>query len=161
MKRVLVIDDHVYVRETLVALLSNERDLAVVGSGADGVAAVELVEQLEPDVLVMDVQMPGTDGVEATRRIVRRHGQTRVVILTAAPYGRLALRALDAGAHALLAKSGRYSALVDGEARDFGATPRSAGPSGARAARTSAAAPAPRSAPASSTTLANGGSSCM
>jgi DNA-binding NarL/FixJ family response regulator len=113
MKRVLVVDDHAYVRETLVELLSNEPGLAVVGSGADGAGAVELVEQLEPDVLVMDVQMPGSDGVEATRQIVRRHGTTRIVILTANPHGRLASQALEAGAHALLAKSGRYSALVD------------------------------------------------
>jgi DNA-binding NarL/FixJ family response regulator len=113
MKRVLVIDDHAYVRETLVELLSNEPGLTVVGSGADGVAAVELVDQFEPDVLVMDVQMPGSDGVEATRQIVRRHTKTRVVILTATPHGRLAVQALEAGAHALLAKSGRYSTLVD------------------------------------------------
>jgi DNA-binding NarL/FixJ family response regulator len=113
MKRILVIDDHAYIRETLVELLSNEPGLTVVGSGSDGVAAVELVEQLEPDVLVMDIQMPGSDGVEATRQIVARHGRTRVVILTATPHGRLASQALEAGAYALLAKSGRYSTLVD------------------------------------------------
>ena len=57
--------------------------------------------------------MPGSDGVEATRQIVQRHGQVRVVILTATPHRRLASQALEAGAHALLAKSGRYSTLVD------------------------------------------------
>jgi DNA-binding NarL/FixJ family response regulator len=57
--------------------------------------------------------MPGTDGVEATRQIVRRHSKTRIVILTATPHGCLATQALEAGAHALLAKSGRYNTLVD------------------------------------------------
>jgi DNA-binding NarL/FixJ family response regulator len=113
MKRVIVIDDHAYVRETLVELLSNELGLTVVGSGADGAEAVELVGRLAPDVVVMDLQMAGTDGVEATREIVRRHGATRVVVLTATPHGQLASQALAAGAHACLAKSGRYSALVD------------------------------------------------
>jgi DNA-binding NarL/FixJ family response regulator len=113
MKRVLVIDDHAYVRETLVELLGNESDLTVVGSGGDGVAAIELADQLEPDVVLMDVQMPGADGVDATREILRRHPRTQVVVLTATPYGQLASQAIAAGASACLAKSGRYSAIVD------------------------------------------------
>jgi CheY-like chemotaxis protein len=93
MKRVLVIDDHAYIRETLVELLSNEAGLTVVGWGADGDAAVQLTDELKPDVVVMDVQMAGADGAEATREIVRRHDETRVVILTATPHGQLAARA--------------------------------------------------------------------
>src|SRR4051794_34320560 len=108
MKRVLVIDDHPYIRETLVELLSHEAGLTVVGCGTDGDAAVELTDELKPDVVVMDIQMAAADGVKATREIVRLHDKTRVVILTATPHGQLASQALAAGAHACLAKSGRY-----------------------------------------------------
>ena len=112
MKRILVIDDHAYIRETLVELLDNESDLTVVGSGADGAVAVELADRLAPDVVGMDAHMDGVDGIEATREILRRQAGTRVVILTAAPHGALASQALAAGADACVAKSGRYSVLV-------------------------------------------------
>jgi DNA-binding NarL/FixJ family response regulator len=113
MKRVVVVDDHAYIRETLVELLDNELDLAVVGSGADGAAAIALADQLEPDVVVMDARMPGIDGAVATEEILRRRPLTWVIVLTSAPDGHLATRALAAGARACLAKSGSYSALVD------------------------------------------------
>jgi DNA-binding NarL/FixJ family response regulator len=113
MKRVLVIDDHAYIRETLVELLDNELDLSVVGSGADGAAAIQLADRLEPDVVVMDAHMPDTDSAGATREILRRHPVTRVIVLTSTPHGHLAAQALAAGARACLAKSGRYSTLVD------------------------------------------------
>jgi DNA-binding NarL/FixJ family response regulator len=113
MKQVLVIDDHAYMRETLVELLDNEMDLTVVGSGADGAAAIALADELKPDVVVMDAHMPGIDGVDATREILRRRPLTWVIMLTSAPHGPLAAQALAAGARTCLAKSGRYSALLD------------------------------------------------
>jgi DNA-binding NarL/FixJ family response regulator len=113
LRSVVVVDDHAYIRETLVELLRNELDLAVVGSGADGAEAIELADELEPDVVVIDVEMPGVDGVVATREIIRRHPRTRVVVLTATPHGRLATQALEAGADVCVAKSGRYTALLD------------------------------------------------
>ena len=68
--RLLVVDDHPVVRSGIVGMLSGEDDLEVVGQAADGAAAVELAGELAPDVVLMDLRMPGLDGVEATRRIL-------------------------------------------------------------------------------------------
>jgi NarL family two-component system response regulator LiaR len=68
--RVLIVDDHEIVREGLQTLLAEEPDFEVVGATGDGAAAVDLAEMTKPDVIVMDLVMPGMDGIEATRRIV-------------------------------------------------------------------------------------------
>lgn len=101
MIRVLVVDDHAVVREGLVQLLSSAPDVDVVGSAADGAASVDLVESLSPDVVLMDLSMPGVDGVEATRRI---GDGARVVVLTSFADERRIADAIDAGASGYILK---------------------------------------------------------
>ena len=113
MKRILVVDDQAYVREILCELLANEPGLAVPGAGADGREAVALADRLHPDVVVMDLKMPGMNGVDAAAAILARHPATRVIALTAAPHGQLAAQARAAGIRACVSKSAPYSALLD------------------------------------------------
>lgn len=83
MIRVLVVDDHGLVREGFRSILSQADDIEVVGESADGESALESVERLRPDVVVMDVNMPGIGGIEATRLIRRRFPSVQVVAVTA------------------------------------------------------------------------------
>ena len=80
--RVLMVDDHAILREGLRALLSYYEDVDVVGEAQDGGEAVERVSELLPDVVLMDIAMPGMNGLEATRLIRERHPQVRVLVLT-------------------------------------------------------------------------------
>jgi NarL family two-component system response regulator LiaR len=102
--RVLLVDDHPVVRQGLRALLSTQDGIDVVGEAGDGEAAVAAAERLLPDVVLMDVVMPGIDGVEALRRIGGRRPQTRVVMLTSYADERRAMEAVDAGASGFLLK---------------------------------------------------------
>ncbi len=104
MTRVLVVDDHAVVRQGLVALISTVADLEVVGEARDGEEAVERVEELRPDVVLMDLSMPGTDGAAATRRIRDVAPDVRVLVLTSFADQRHVLAALDAGADGYLLK---------------------------------------------------------
>src|SRR5947208_3185742 len=81
--RVLIVDDHEVVREGLRGMLSTQRDLEVVGVADDGDEAIRLAGELEPDVIVMDLEMPRMDGAEAIRRLRERRPETRVLVLTA------------------------------------------------------------------------------
>jgi DNA-binding NarL/FixJ family response regulator len=82
MTRVLLVDDHAMVRTGIAALLGVTDDLEVVGQAADGAAAVDAVAECAPDVVLMDLSMPGVDGVEATRRILADHPDVQIVVLT-------------------------------------------------------------------------------
>jgi DNA-binding NarL/FixJ family response regulator len=113
MKRILVVDDQAYVREILSELLANEPGLVVAGAGADGHEAIALADRLRPDVVVMDLRMPGLNGADAAAAILERHPGTRVIALTVAPHGRLAAQARAAGVLACVAKSAPYTALLD------------------------------------------------
>jgi DNA-binding NarL/FixJ family response regulator len=102
--RVLVADDHQIVRDGLNALLGALDGVEVVGLAADGVDALHLVDEVAPDVVVMDIQMPRLDGLEATRRITARHPGVRVVMLTMNEDDETVLAAIRDGASGYLLK---------------------------------------------------------
>jgi DNA-binding NarL/FixJ family response regulator len=114
MIRVLLADDHAVVRTGLERLLSATEDLEVVGAAADGAEAVELAERHAPDVVLMDLEMPRVDGIEATRRIVAASSTTYVVVLTSFSDRDRILDALDAGAVGYLLKDAEPEELVRG-----------------------------------------------
>jgi DNA-binding NarL/FixJ family response regulator len=102
--RVLVADDQTVVREGLVMLLGLSPGIEVVGAAADGEEAVQLARSLTPDVVLMDLRMPRTDGVAATRRIVEELSSTRVIVLTTYADDESVFAALEAGARGYLTK---------------------------------------------------------
>jgi DNA-binding NarL/FixJ family response regulator len=102
--RVAIVDDHAVVRGGLQQLLSSEEDIDVVGTAANGDEAYEVVRDVTPDVVLMDLSMPGVDGIEATRRIVGEFPTVRVVVLTSFADKRRILDALEAGAVGYLLK---------------------------------------------------------
>lgn len=104
MIRVLIVDDHKRTRAGLRALLTSAPDLEVVGVAADGDEAIVVAARTRPEVVLMDVSMPGMGGVEATRRLLERQPEVRVVMLTSFADERLLLEAVDAGAVGYLVK---------------------------------------------------------
>lgn len=114
MIRVMVVDDHAMVRAGLEQLLDGVADMSVVASAADGSSAIDMIAQAHPDVVLMDLSMPGIDGIEATRRIVAEHPAARVVILTSFSDRERILRALDAGAAGYLLKDAETEELLRG-----------------------------------------------
>jgi len=112
--RVLLADDHVLVRAGLERLLGGVADIEVVGVASDGSEAVELAVKERPDVVLMDLEMPVLDGIEATRRIVAEVDGVAVVILTSFADRERILRALDAGAIGYLLKDAEPDELVRG-----------------------------------------------
>ncbi|SPT53671.1 Response regulator protein vraR [Actinomyces bovis] len=113
--RVLIAEDQALLRSSLAALIGAEPDLEVAAQAADGLEAVELAGSLRPDVVVMDVQMPRLDGVEATRRICADPALagTRVLVLTMFEVEEYVLGALRAGASGFLLKDAAPQAVVD------------------------------------------------
>jgi DNA-binding NarL/FixJ family response regulator len=111
--RVLIVDDQPMMRTGLRYILDAEPDLAVVGDASDGESAIARVRDLQPDVVVMDIRMPGLDGIEATRRIAASAAHARVLMLTTFDIDRHILDALRAGASGFLVKDDAPDALVD------------------------------------------------
>jgi DNA-binding NarL/FixJ family response regulator len=112
MIRVLVVDDHPVVRQGMVAMLGFHDDMAVVGEAADGDEAVRCCARLLPDVVLMDLRMPGTDGATATAEIVRRHPGVRVLVVTTYDTDSDILRAVEAGATGYVLKDTPVDELV-------------------------------------------------
>ncbi|MCS6840969.1 MAG: response regulator transcription factor [Roseiflexus sp.] len=104
MIRVLLVDDQTLIRQGIAMLLELEPDLEVVGAVGDGRAAIEAVEKLRPDVVLMDVRMPGMDGVTATRELNRRFPEVGVIILTTFDDDEYVFEGLKAGARGYLLK---------------------------------------------------------
>jgi DNA-binding NarL/FixJ family response regulator len=111
---VLVIDDHPVLRAGLSQLLEEAEGISLAGVAADGVQGVELAQTQRPDVVLMDLEMPGMDGIEATRRIRACCERTQVVVLTSFSDRERILDALDAGAAGYLLKDAEPEELLRG-----------------------------------------------
>jgi DNA-binding NarL/FixJ family response regulator len=111
--RVLLADDDALMRAGLGVVLDSAAGIDVVGEAADGIRAVELCQALTPDVVVMDVRMPGIDGIEATRRVVAAGLPTKVLVLTTFRHDEYVWGALRAGASGFLLKRASPERLVD------------------------------------------------
>jgi DNA-binding NarL/FixJ family response regulator len=114
MIRVVVVDDHELVRAGLVELLGAGDDIEVVGIAAEGEQALEVVSAHRPDVVLMDLSMPGIGGIEATRRLLAEHPSVRVIVLTSFSGSSDVLDALDAGAIGYLLKEASPEELRGG-----------------------------------------------
>jgi DNA-binding NarL/FixJ family response regulator len=112
--KVLICDDHPVVRRGLAALLSAAEDIDVVGTAGDGEEAVAMVTEQEPDIVLMDVSMPGMDGMEATRRVINARPQTRVVMMTSFSGHQRIKTALDAGAVGYILKDSKPDEVLKG-----------------------------------------------
>ncbi len=111
--RILLVDDHQMVREGLKALLEKQEGLEVTGEAEDGRAAVKMVEKLNPDLVVMDVTMPGLNGIEATRQITKRFHNVKILALSMHKDDRFVLEMLDAGAAGYTLKSSAFQELAE------------------------------------------------
>lgn len=112
--RVLIVDDQMMVREGFSVLLNAQPDIEVVGEAVDGRQAVEKVAALRPDVVLMDIRMPGMNGLEATREIVAADGDAKVLVLTTFDLDEYVYQALRAGASGFLLKDASARQLADG-----------------------------------------------
>ena len=112
MIKVLICDDETLVRQGLIAILGSESGIKVVGEAVDGFEAVTKTGALSPDIVLMDIRMPGMDGVEATRVITNQYPKTRVIILSTFDYEEYILEGIRAGAFGYVLKDTTSSDLV-------------------------------------------------
>ncbi len=111
--RVLIVDDHPIVRRGLQSLLSAYPEIEIAGEAVDAAAALQAVQDLDPEVVLLDIQMAGVDGIEITSRILRVAPQTKIIILTAYDNDEYILGAFRAGAHAYLLKNSMDETVVE------------------------------------------------
>lgn len=111
--KVLIADDHTLFRQGLQRLLTESDDLVVVGEAVNGEEAVALAGQLEPDVALMDVTMPGIGGVEAARRLRQAQPQVQVIMLTVSEKDEHLFASIKAGAHGYLLKNAQRAELIE------------------------------------------------
>jgi DNA-binding NarL/FixJ family response regulator len=114
MIRVVLVDDHAMVRRGLAQLLAGEAGISVVGTAATGAQALDVVAAQQPDVVLMDLQMPGMDGAAATRALAQQHPHVQVLVLTSFSDRERIVAALDAGAVGYLLKDAEPAELVAG-----------------------------------------------
>jgi DNA-binding NarL/FixJ family response regulator len=114
MSRVLIVDDHAILRGGLVSLLSTTDDLEVVGEAEGGEEAVRLAEELNPDVVLMDLSMPGMNGVEATALIRAQHPSVSILVLTSLADRTWIMEAVEAGADGYLLKHAEPEVILAG-----------------------------------------------
>ena len=111
--RVFVVDDHVMFAESLVLALGCDDRIEPLGFAGDGLEGVAVAERLDPDVVLMDLNMPGLDGIDATRMLKRLRPATRVVVVTASTDPDDCERALDAGAVSVVSKTAPAAVVCD------------------------------------------------
>ena len=112
MIRVLLVDDQALVRDGFRMILDSQEDIEVVGEADDGGLGLRLAREVNPDVVLMDIRMPGVDGIEATRRLLAAGGEARVLILTTFDLDEYVYEALKAGASGFLLKDSPRSQLL-------------------------------------------------
>lgn len=110
--RILICDDHDAFRQGLRAMLATDASLSVVGEAVDGAAAVSQAAELQPDVILMDLQMPRPNGLEATRRIIITSPHIRILVLTMSDDTATVFHALQAGARGYILKGARKADIV-------------------------------------------------
>ena len=110
--KILIVDDHTVLRDGIRALLSLHDDIEIVGEAAEGKEAIEKVRELSPDVVIMDIAMPGMDGLEATRRIRKKNRDVKVLILSQYDNREYILSCIKAGTSGYLPKRALGSELV-------------------------------------------------
>jgi len=111
--RILLVDDHVAARASLAIILRHEDNMEIIGEASDGQVAIEMTEELHPDVIIMDVRMPVLNGIEATRQITSDHPDTRVIGFTMNHETNVVDAMQQAGASACLSKSDPIEVLVN------------------------------------------------
>jgi DNA-binding NarL/FixJ family response regulator len=111
--KVLLADDHALFREGIRSLLEDQNDIEIVGEAEDGLEVIKLARQLNPTVILMDINMPVMDGVEATRTLLSENDHTGIIILTMYPQDEHVFEALRAGAKAYLLKDTRSKKLLE------------------------------------------------
>lgn len=114
MTRILLVDDHTLVREALRVVLEQDRGLQVVGEAGDGETALRMVDELAPEVVVMDVALSGQSGIETTRRLLAKHPEIKVLALSTYLDRRIIQQMLDVGARGYIAKSAAGAELKQG-----------------------------------------------
>jgi len=113
MIKILLVDDHKIVRAGLKAIIAGHPDMSVIAEASDGRTAVELAAEVSPDVIIMDISMPGLNGIEATGRILEANPGARVIALSMHIERRIVLQMLGAGAKGYLLKDGADDEVVD------------------------------------------------
>jgi two-component system NarL family response regulator len=114
MIRILLVDDHTMVREALRVVLEKDANMQVIAEVGDGETALRLADELAPDVVVMDVALPGASGIETTRRLLAKHPNIRVLALSTYPDLGIVQQMLDAGASGYITKSAAGIELMQG-----------------------------------------------
>ena len=112
MIRVLIVDDHLLMRQGINALLIKAQDITIVGEARDGKEALELAERLQPDVILMDIEMPRLDGLQATRQLVDSGNPAKIIILSMRTDETTVRRAVDCGAQGYLVKNSGREDLI-------------------------------------------------
>lgn len=112
MIRVLVVDDHELVRSGITRMLADNPDIEVVGQASSGEDAIDFVRQQRPDIVLMDIRMPGIGGLEATRRILRIDDSIRVIVVTACADDPYPTRVMQSGASAYITKGADIKEMV-------------------------------------------------
>jgi two-component system NarL family response regulator len=111
--RLLIVDNHTLFRQGLVSLLQSEPGYEVIGEASSGEEALHMVPELNPDVVLMDVKMPGIGGVEATRRLTEANPQSRVLMLTVSEEEEILLAAIQSGARGYILKNADAGELLE------------------------------------------------
>jgi DNA-binding NarL/FixJ family response regulator len=112
--KILLVDDHEIMREGICALLRKHPEMEVIGQAADGRTAVDMVRQLRPDVVVMDIGMPNLNGIEATHQMVAENPHIKVMALSTHSDGSVVAKMIKAGATGYMLKESAFSELLDG-----------------------------------------------